>query len=114
VVFTDEGLAESERLFGKLFGRPAKQGWRSGGGQVVVDAEPAILNVAAQRIPSAQRILERLAEWCLSGKPSSLHHRPGVERTEQRLASRLLCRQALLDGLAVDVGLNEGIAPVVR
>jgi hypothetical protein len=26
VVFTDEGLAESERLFGKLFGRPAKQG----------------------------------------------------------------------------------------
>ena len=26
VVFTDESLAESERLFGKLFGRPAKQG----------------------------------------------------------------------------------------
>ena len=26
VVFTDGGLAESERLFGKLFGRPAKQG----------------------------------------------------------------------------------------
>jgi hypothetical protein len=25
VVFTDEGLAESERLFGKLFGRPARQ-----------------------------------------------------------------------------------------
>jgi Domain of unknown function (DUF6429) len=24
VVFTDEGLAESERLYGKLFGRPAK------------------------------------------------------------------------------------------
>jgi len=23
VVLTDEGLAESERLFGKLFGRPA-------------------------------------------------------------------------------------------
>ena len=26
MMFTDEGLAESERLFGKLFGRPAKQG----------------------------------------------------------------------------------------
>ena len=76
-------------------------------GQIVVDAEPAILDVAAQRIPSAQRILERLAEWRLSGEPSSLHHRPGVERIEQRLASRLSCRQALLDGFAVDVGLNR-------
>ena len=33
VVLTDEGLAESERLFRKLFGRPAAIGRRRSGGR---------------------------------------------------------------------------------
>src|SRR5215475_3733478 len=55
--------------------------------RIVVDAEPAILDIAGQGIPAAQPILQCFAQWCLAGQPSSLGGRPDMEGIEQRLAA---------------------------
>jgi hypothetical protein len=53
-------------------------------GQVVIDAEASVLDVAAQCIPSAQRILERLSEGRLSGQPSAAAEAQRIDRRRHR------------------------------
>src|SRR5215210_5946843 len=74
--------------------------------QVVVDRQPAVLDVAHQRIPAVQCILQRLAERRLARQPAPLLQHPRVQRLQQRLALRLAHRAALLGRLAVDRRLD--------
>src|SRR5689334_17441719 len=60
--------------------------------QIVVDAEPAVLDIAGQGIPAAQPILQCFAQWCLARQPSSLSGRPDMEGIELWLAARLPLR----------------------
>src|SRR3954471_21966735 len=73
--------------------------------QIVVDAEPAVLDIAGQGIPAAQPILQCFSERRFVGQASSLSDRPGMEFIERRLAARSQ-HPTLVSGLALDVGLN--------
>src|SRR5215469_11655857 len=75
-------------------------------GQIVVDAQSPVLDVSGQCIPSAQRILERLAERRLAGDTPALRLGPAMELFQQRFAASLADRPTVLDCLAVDVGLD--------
>ena len=75
-------------------------------GQIVVDAQSPVLDVSGQCIPSAQRILERLAERRLAGDTPALRLGPAMELFQQRFATSLADRPTVLDCLAVDVGLD--------
>ena len=74
--------------------------------QIVVDREPAVLDMAHQSIPAIERILQRLAERRLTRQPAPLLQYPRVQRLQQRLALRLARRAALLGRLAVDRRLD--------
>src|SRR3712207_7453035 len=52
----------------------------------------AVLEVARQRSPAVQRILQRLAQRRFAGQPAPLLQHPGVQGIEQRLALRLARR----------------------
>src|SRR3712207_61680 len=67
----------------------------------------AVLEVARQRIPAVQRILQRLAQRRFAGQPASLLQHPVVQGIEQRLALRLARRAALLGRLSVDRRLDR-------
>jgi hypothetical protein len=72
-------------------------------GEVVIDAEAAVLYIAGQGIPARERVLQGLAEWCLPRQSPALSFRPFMECIEQWLAASLTLPLALLGGLALDV-----------
>ena len=64
-------------------------------GQIVVDAEPAVVDIAGQGIPAAQPILQCLAQRRLAGQPSSLRRSPrhGMHRATACCASAAAVRR---------------------
>src|SRR6476659_10902039 len=74
--------------------------------QIVVDAEPAVVDIAGQGIPAAQPILQCFAQRRFAGQPSSLSDRPDMVCIEQWLAARLPLRPTLVGGSALDVGFD--------
>ena len=70
-------------------------------GQIVVDAEPAVVDIAGQGIPAAQPILQCFAQGRFAGQPSSLSDRPDMVCIEQWLAARLPLHPTLVSGSAL-------------
>src|SRR5690242_19633495 len=71
--------------------------------QIVVDAEPAVVDIARQSIPAAQPVLQRFAQRRFARQSSSLADRPDMECIEQRLAACLPLHPTLVSGSALDV-----------
>jgi len=73
---------------------------------IVIDGETAVAGIARKRIPTAEAVLEGLAERAFQGQPPALGLEPALELCQLRHGTGLPLGESDGGGLAVDLGLD--------
>src|SRR5215467_14318628 len=75
-------------------------------GDIVVYGEATVAGVARKRFPTAEAVLDRLAERALQRQPPAFSLEPTLELGQQRHGTRLPLGELDIGGLAVDLSLD--------
>src|SRR5215813_7949462 len=75
-------------------------------GDIIIDGETAIAGIARKSIPTAEAVLECLAERALQRQPLAFALEPSLERGQERHGTGLPLGEPDVGGLAVDLSLD--------